>query len=139
MKRAIVGTGIYGLFILAGIAFYVVLKGAAGHGFVFYWYEILSFIILILSPVSIFSLIMVKSDKAKKVMKIAGTLLSSLVLLLAIVASVYMFTFKYGSDVNPIALYILIASFLGLSTYELYVVLSYKLIRDESTSASGSL
>lgn len=126
-----VGTCVYGLFILAGITFYIVLKGAAGHGFIFYWYETLSFIILVLSPISIVLLTIIESDNGRMVMKVLSTILSSLVLLLAIVVTVFTFGFNYGNDVYPLIHYILVVGFLGLSSYEFYVVISDKLIGDE--------
>lgn len=115
---------LYTLFIIAGCFIYFVLKGAAGHGFIFYWYEILSAVIALLSPISMMALIFTKSQFFKR----ASLLLTFIVIIAAIAVSIYFFTYRFGSDIEPLFIHIPVLIFLCLSGYSFYAVLKDKLI-----------
>jgi hypothetical protein len=116
----------YQLLIVLGVFFYVVLKGAAGHGFIWYWYEVVCFL------VGLSSILYGYLERLKKpnysVRKVA-LILYLAVFLLAVVISISIISFKYGKDVNPIFFYVLTLLFTTCAGLNAYFVFDKKSIK----------
>lgn len=112
---------VYQVMIILGSIFYFIIKGAAGHGFIWRWYEL---VICLVALISIVFGYLDRSNRSNKLINTVSVISFVGVFIVSIVIFVSIVTFRYGADINPIFFYVLAALFMwfaGLNSYAAFV------------------